>query len=139
MPSGLELKAKQIVTQGFQDAFRSLYKDQFPIRMKHTIGTSLAEGLFCNHVPEELTSTMHTLPPTPGELANAQTVATTTPLELGILLDRFYPMQPLIGLTMQRFPKMPACRDSDRVGSCVSNKNGEKGCWLFSPIDAGPG
>ena len=44
VPSGLELEAKQIVTQGFQKAFRSLYGDQLPIRMEHMIGPSWAEG-----------------------------------------------------------------------------------------------
>ena len=44
VPSGLELETKQIVTQGFQEAFRSLYGDRLPIRMKHTIGPSWAEG-----------------------------------------------------------------------------------------------
>lgn len=44
MPSGLELEAKQIVTHGFQDAFRSLYGDQLPIRMEHTLGPNWAEG-----------------------------------------------------------------------------------------------
>jgi DNA polymerase-1 len=45
VPNGLELEAKQIVTQGFQEAFRSLYGDQLPIRMEHAIGPSWAEGM----------------------------------------------------------------------------------------------
>jgi DNA polymerase-1 len=44
VPCGLELEAKQIVTQGFQESFRSLYGDQLPIRMEHVIGSSWAEG-----------------------------------------------------------------------------------------------
>ena len=44
VPRGLGLEAKQIVTRGFQEAFRSLYGDQLPIRMEHTIGPSWAEG-----------------------------------------------------------------------------------------------
>jgi DNA polymerase I-like protein with 3'-5' exonuclease and polymerase domains len=44
VPRGRELETKQIVTQGFQQSFRSLYGDRLPIRMEHKIGASWAEG-----------------------------------------------------------------------------------------------
>jgi hypothetical protein len=55
-------------------------------------------------VPEELTSAMHTLPPTPaGKLANTQREIAPAPLDLGIVLDRSSSMRPLQSTTLQAF------------------------------------
>jgi DNA polymerase I-like protein with 3'-5' exonuclease and polymerase domains len=44
VPLGLERETKEVVTRGFEQAFKSLYGEQIAIRMEHRLGSSWAGG-----------------------------------------------------------------------------------------------